>query len=164
MIILLALSWSKIQISHRWWWVVVQSTGDPAKRITTELFCLSVYSLYPTKNGSFRKPGSCLLCSSVSDVCFYSKKKKTWQNFVFEKWAMFPHVGRATELDEDAQKTDNCFCVIILVTRWPHHYKLVKLFLWGVLFQALENEGDFIQPRARLCAFYCQVVDNGKAW
>lgn len=30
------------------------------------------------------------------------------------------------------------------------------------VFQTLESEGDFNQPGAKLCAFYCRVVDNGK--
>lgn len=30
------------------------------------------------------------------------------------------------------------------------------------VFQTLESEGDFKQPGAKLCAFYCRVVDNGK--
>lgn len=143
MITLLALSWSKIQVSHRWCWVVVQSTGDPAKRITAELFCLHQNQLSHTLTHPVH---ACIHLAprvahweSQKAVCYaplwvmfvftQKKKKKTWQNFVFEKWAMFPHVGRATELDEDAQKTDNCFCVIILVTQWPHHNKLTNLTL-----------------------------------
>lgn len=54
------------------------------------------------------------------------------------------------------KKTDNCFCGAMFVQTISVNAAP------EAVFQTLESEGDFNQPGAKLCAFYCRVVDNGK--
>lgn len=58
------------------------------------------------------------------------------------------------------KKTDNCFCAVTFV--YNTSVTAPQQTPGAVLSELQKNADDFIQPRAKLCAFYCQVDDNRK--
>lgn len=69
--------------------------------------------------------------------------------------------GERFRSDEHTQKkTDNCFCAVTFV--YNTSVTAPQQTPGAVLSELQKNADDFIQPRAKLCAFYCQVDDNRK--
>lgn len=58
------------------------------------------------------------------------------------------------------KKTDNCFCAVTFV--YNTSVTAPQQTPGAVLSELQKNADDFIQPRAKLCAFDCQVDDNRK--
>lgn len=69
--------------------------------------------------------------------------------------------GERFRSDEHTQKkTDNCFCAMTFV--YNTSVTAPQQTPGAVLSELQKNADDFIQPRAKLCAFDCQVDDNRK--
>lgn len=91
---------------------------------------------------------------------------RTWQIFSFSFWEVgdIPKKlaqGERFRSDEHThKKTDNCFCAVTFV--YNTSVTAPQQTPGAVLSELQKNADDFIQPRAKLCAFDCQVDDNRK--
>lgn len=91
---------------------------------------------------------------------------RTWQifSFSFREVGDIPKKlaqGREVPLRwTHTKKTDNCFCAVTFV--YNTSVTAPQQTPGAVLSELQKNADDFIQPRAKLCAFYCQVDDNRK--
>lgn len=112
--------------------------------------------LHPLGTCLLREPESCSLLSFfffARVVCGIARQKSFWENAdsftlvalqrCHTKKLIIAFVAQCLfKPSQWVQRTNEC--------------------LPEAVFQTLESEGDFNQPGAKLCAFYCRVVDNGK--